>query len=245
MEKDKETLDNLEVWEENQEIDETPEQEEEQDNSHANKEARYKEQLKGSREEAERLRNLIIDREVKAAERDASSLLELHKTDPKLANEVAKRFGYDDYEDARPEIEKKVNGGVEKTDDADLEEKFEKMYQERKAKETHEEAIKQANKILNKIKDEELRETALKKFERLSNWKTLTIDEAEELAEMATLYVNKDNLRENKYEEWLWDYASTWLWMWKKVWPKKSWDDFIVVDGRLVSTKDLDSNKQE
>lgn len=83
----------------------------------------------------------------------------------------------------------------------DLEEKFEKMYQERKAKENHEEAIKQANKILKKIKDESLREMAEKKFEKLSNGKTLSIDEAEELAEMATLYVNKDNLRESKYEE--------------------------------------------
>lgn len=239
---DEEKLDNLEVWEENQEeLEQTPE---EQDNSHTSKEARYKEQIKGSRAEAERLRSLIIDREVKAAEKDARSLLELHETDPKLANEVARRFGYDDYEDAKSEIERKVNTGVEKTDDANLEEKFEKMYQERKAKETHQEAMKQATKILNKIKDDELREVAEKKFERLSNWKTLNIDEAVELAEMATLYVNKDNLRENKYEEWLWDYASTGLWMWKKAWTKKE-DAYVVVNGRLVKESDLNSNKQE
>lgn len=237
MEKVDEELENLEVWEENQEI----ETSDETDNSHNDKETRYKEQLKGSREEAMRLRSLIIDREVKAAEKDARSLLELHETDPKLANEVAKRFGYDDYDDAKSEIEKKVDSGVKKTDDADLEEKFEKMYQERKAKEIHEEAMKQANKILKKIKDDGLREMAEKKFERLSNGKTLSIDEAEELAEMATLYVNKDNLRENKYEEWLWDYASTWLWMGKKPGVEKK-SNIVVVDGRLV---DLDSNKQE
>ena len=75
------------------------------------------------------------------------------------------------------------------------------MYQERKKKEIHEEAMKQASKILKKIKDDGLREMAEKKFERLANGKTLSIDEAEELAEMATLYVNKDNLRESKYEE--------------------------------------------
>lgn len=236
MERDDE-LENLEVWEENQGIDETSD---ETENSHNEKETRYKEQLKGSREEAMRLRNLIIDREVKAAEKDARSLLELHETDPKLANEVAKRFGYDDYEDARWEIEKKVNGWVEKTDDANLEEKFEKMYQERKAKEIHEEAIKQANKILKKIKDDDLREIAEKKFEKLTKGKTLSIDEAEELAEMATLYVNKDNLRESKYEEWLWDYASTWMWMWKKAWKVKE-DNWIVVNWRMV----LDSNKQD
>jgi hypothetical protein len=50
----------------------------------------------------------------------------------------------------------------------DLEEKFEKMYQERKAKETHEEALKQANKILNKIKDEGLRGMAQSKFDNLA-----------------------------------------------------------------------------
>lgn len=235
---DEEKLDNLEVWEENQEIDGTPE---EQDNSHTSKETRYKEQLKGSREEAERLRNLIIDREVKAAEKDAKSLLELHETDPKLANEVAKRFGYDDYEDARWEIEKKVSSWVEKTNDVDLEEKFEKMYQERKAKETHEEALKQANKILNKIKDEGLRGMAQSKFGNLAKWKTLSIDEAEELAEMATLYVNKDNLRENKYEEWLWDYASTWMWMGKKP-GAGEWEKLVVIGWKIV---DLNSNKQK
>lgn len=235
---DEEKLDNLEVWEENQEIDGTPE---EQDNSHTSKETRYKEQLKGSREEAERLRNLIIDREVKAAEKDAKSLLELHETDPKLANEVAKRFGYDDYEDARWEIEKKVSSWVEKTNDVDLEEKFEKMYQERKAKETHEEALKQANKILNKIKDEGLRGMAQSKFDNLAKWKTLSIDEAEELAEMATLYVNKDNLRENKYEEWLWDYASTWMWMGKKP-GAGEWEKLVVIGWKIV---DLNSNKQK
>ena len=238
MGKTDEELENLEVWEENQEIDETSDDAE---NSHNDKETRYKEQLKVSREEAMRLRSLIIDREVKAAEKDARSLLELHETDPKLANEVAKRFGYDDYEDAKWEIEKKVSKWVEKTDEVDLEEKFEKMYQERKKKETHEEAIKQANKILNKIKDEELRDAAVKKFERLSNGKTLSIDEAEELAEMATLYVNKDNLRESKYEEWLWDYASTGLWMWKKAGAKKEKDDYVVIGWKLV----LDSNKQQ
>lgn len=238
MENLNDELDNLEVWED-QEIDETPEQ---QDNSHADKETRYKEQLKGSREEAERLRNLVIDREVKAAEKDARSLLELHDTDPKLANEVAKRFGYDDYDDAKSEIERKLASQDEDWD-ADFEEKFEKMYQERKAKEVHEEALQKANKILNKIKDDDLREVAEKKFARLSKWKTLTIDEAEELAEMATLYVNKDNLRENKYEEWLWDYASTWIWMWKK-WGSKGTQEPqpIIMWWKIVY---LDPNKQE
>jgi hypothetical protein len=52
----------------------------------------------------------MIDREVKNAEKDARSLLELHDADPKLADEVAKRFGYDDFNDAKSEIDKKTGG---------------------------------------------------------------------------------------------------------------------------------------
>jgi hypothetical protein len=56
------------------------------------------------------LRNLVIDREVKNAEKDARSLLELHDVDPKLADVVAKRFGYDDFNDAKSERDKKAGG---------------------------------------------------------------------------------------------------------------------------------------
>jgi hypothetical protein len=86
-----------------------------------------------------------------------------------------------------------------------------------------------------------LRGMAQSKFDNLAKWKTLSIDEAEELAEMATLYVNKDNLRENKYEEWLWDYASTWMWMGKKP-GAGEWEKLVVIGWKIV---DLNSNKQK
>ena len=232
-------LDNLEVWEVENLENGTPV---EQDNSHTAKEERYKQQIAWSRAEAERLRNLVLDREVKAAEKDARSLLELHSADPKLADEVARKFGYDDFADAKKYIDQKdfSDGGVEKTREANLKEDFEKFYQERKAKETHEEAINRANKILNKIKDEGARERAEEQFKKIAWNKTLTIDEAEEFAEMATLYVNKDSLRAERYDEWLSSYASTWLWMGKKA---STWETskLVVRDWKLVS---LDDNKQ-
>ena len=232
-------LDNLEVWEVENLENGTPV---EQDNSHTAKEERYKQQIAWSRAEAERLRNLVLDREVKAAEKDARSLLELHSADPKLADEVARKFGYDDFADAKRYIDQKdfSDGGVEKTREANLKEDFEKFYQERKAKETHEEAINRANKILNKIKDEGARERAEEQFKKIAWNKTLTIDEAEEFAEMATLYVNKDSLRAERYDEWLSSYASTWLWMGKKA---STWETskLVVRDWKLVS---LDDNKQ-
>lgn len=237
MEEEK-TLDNLEVWGEGQE-NETLDNEG-QDNSHTAKEERYKQQMLGSKQEAERMKKLLIDREVKNAERDARSLLELHDADPKLADEVAKRFGYDDFNDAKSEIDKKVGGDwMSKTQDASFEENFEKLYQERKAKELNEEALKRADKILNKIKDKDARERAGEQFKKIVWGKQLTIDEAEEFAEMATLYVNKENLKAEKYDEWLANYSSTGMWMGKKA--TSDWKVEVVRDWRIVY---LDANKQ-
>ena len=233
-----ETLDNLEVWGEGQE-NETLDNEG-QDNSHTAKEERYKQQMLGSKKEAERVRNLLIDREVKNAERDARSLLELHDADPKLADEVAQRFGYDDFADAKAEIDKKAGNGISKTQDVNFEENFEKLYQERKAKELNEEALKRAEKILDKIKDKDVRERAWEQFKKIVGNKQLTIDEAEEFAEMATLYVNKDSLKAERYDEWLANYSSTGMWMGKK--PTSEWKVEVVRNGRIVY---LDANKQE
>lgn len=239
MEDNEKTLDNLEVWEGGQE-NETLDNEG-QDNSHTAKEERYKQQIAGSKAEAERLRNLVIDREVKNAEKDARSLLELHDVDPKLADEVARKFGYDDFNDAKSEIDKKAGGDwVQKTKDATFEESFEKLYQERKAKELNEEALKRADKIIGKITDKDAREKAQAQFKKIVWNKQLTIDEAEEFAEMATLYVNKENLKTERYEEGIGNYASTWMWMGRKPWAW-DWKVEVVRNGKIVI---LDANKQ-
>lgn len=232
-------LDNLEVWE-NETTDTvgTPDE----DNSHteeeASKIARYKEQIKGSKEEAMRLREVAIKQWVKAAEKDARSLLDLYDVDPKLADDVAKEFWYDDYEDAKSYIEKKFSNSDDSRSSWDLEANFERLYQERKAKETDAEARARAEKIFAKeIKDEALRDKAKSQFKRMAGSKKLTIEEAEEFAEMATLYANKDNMKSEMYNEGIGNYASTWMWMWKK--PSSTWSNIVVRWWRLV---DLDSN---
>ena len=94
-------------------------------------------------------------------------MLELHDADPKLADEVARRFGYDDFNDAKSEIDKKAGDGMSKTQDANFEENFEKLYQERKAKELNEEALKRADKIISKITDKDAREKAQAQFKKI------------------------------------------------------------------------------
>lgn len=232
-------LDNLEVWENETTDVGTPEEDNSHTDEEASKIARYKEQMKGSQEEAMRLRELAINQWVKAAENDARSLLDLHDVDPKLADEVARKFGYDDFVDAKKFIDQKFNNSDWiKSNESEWKADFEKWYQERKAKETDEEARARAEKIFAKeIKDEELRKKAEAQFKRIAWTKKLSIEEAEEFAEMATLYANKDNMRANMYDEGLWNFASTWMWMWKK--PSTTWSNMVVRNGRLV---DLNSN---
>ena len=233
-----EELDNLEVWETTTDV-ETPEEDNSHTDEEASKIARYKEQIKGSQEEAMRLRNLAIEQWVKAAEKDARSLLDLHEVDPKLADEVARRFNYDNFADAKKFIDQKFSDDEwMKSTKSDSEADFERWYQERKAKETDEAARARADKIFTKeIKDEELREKAKAQFKRIAWTKKLSIEEAEEFAEMATLYANKDSMKAEMYEQGLSNFASTWMWMWKK--PSSSWSNMVVRNGRLV---DLNSN---
>ena len=230
-----EDLENLEVWENVENG--TPDT---QDNSHTDKIERYKQQMEGSKAEAKRMHDMMLEREIKRASQDASSLLELHDLDPRLADEVAKSFGYDDFNDAKLAIAEKVGSWVSKTNEADFQENFEKFYQERKAKEMHEEALKKADKIINKITNEWARERAKKQFDKITNWKQLTIDEAEEFAEMATLFVNKDSLKAEAYDDGLAAYASTGMWMGKKP-SATDWKVEVVRNGKIVY---LDSNKQ-
>jgi hypothetical protein len=233
----KKELDNLDVWEE-----ETLEI----DNSHTEDQVdeatakRYKEQLAWSKAEAERLRNLAIEREYAHASKDAASLLELHSTDSKLANEVAKKFGYADFKEAKKRIDENLwEKIVVKEWSKNDEKSFEEMYQKKKAEELHELSIKRAEKIIWKIKDEDLKEKAKTYFEKITKGKQLSIDDAEEFAEMATLYVNKDTIRDERFNEWLASLWSIGANTSKK--GKSSDDEYVIVDGKLV----LKSNKQQ
>jgi hypothetical protein len=57
---------------------------------------------------------------------------------------------------------------------------------------------------------------------------------------MATLYVNKENLKAERYEEGIGNYASTWMWMGRKPWAW-DWKVEVVRNGKIVI---LDANKQ-
>ena len=193
------------------------------------KEKRYKEQLAWSKSEAERLRQLIVEAEVQKASQNANSLLELHSKDPKLANEVAKEFWYESFDDAKKQIT--TEDESKQSNKWLTEDEFEKWYQQRKSKEEHEKALKKAENLIAKL-DEQKQEKAKAFFDKIAGGKTLDEETAIEFAEMATLYVNKDKLKWEKYQEWIAMLWSTWLWNSKKASDDKPRE--VVRDGKLV-----------
>lgn len=241
---DKEKLDDLAEWETN----ETPEK----DDSHKAEDndakiARYKEQMKWDKADALKYRQMALDAEVAKAKKDGNSLTDLHNKDPKLASEVAKEFWFDSYDEAinaykeqtkwdSSEVSMKENTAW---DDYISKKDLDKIIEERENKKLHEVATKKAEKIIGKITDDDLREKAQANFDKITKGRILTLDEAEEFAEMATLYVSKDKIKGEKYDEWLASLWSIGLSSSKK-WSKSKDDDYVVVWGKLV----LNPNKQ-
>lgn len=193
---------------------------------------RWKQQLEWSKKEAEKYRQYVVDVEYQKASENANSLLELSDKDPKLANEVAKKFWYDSVDEVKKELEKsnpKVNDFTE--------EKFEELYQKRRAKEEHEQAIKKAENVISQL-DDELKDKAKTYFNKISKWQTLDMETALEFAEMATLYVSKDKLKKDKYDDSI---SLLWSNNISSTKPKKSDDDWpIIIWWKLI----LNPNKQ-
>lgn len=146
---------------------------------------RHAEQMAGSIAEVARLREIAIDSVAKASEKDASAFIETYSKDPKLANEVAKKLGYSNADEVLAQINHKP---------AKVEDDFETKYAQKRSEEKHEEAIAKAQKILGKLPDE-LIEEAQAYFDDITEGKRLDEDKAIKFAEMATLYVNKENIR--------------------------------------------------
>jgi tetratricopeptide (TPR) repeat protein len=182
---------------------------------------RHAEQMAGSMAEVARLREIAVDAYAKQSEKDASAFLEVHSKDPKLANEVAKKLGYSNANEVLAEI----------NSPAKVEDDFETKYSQKRAQEKHEEAIKKAEKILSKL-PEELKEEAQKRFDRVTKGQMLDEETAIEFAEMATLYVNKDNIKAWLLDESLAMLGSTWIGKSKKVTEKDP--QYVVRDGKLV-----------
>lgn len=183
---------------------------------------RHAEQLAGSRAEVDRLRSIAVESVAKASEKDASVFLDTHAKDPKLANEVAKALWYANSDD----ILAQINNKPEKAEDD-----FETKYAQKRAQEKHEEAINKAEKILAKLPDD-LKEEAQKRFNKVIKGQMLDEETAIEFAEMATLYVNKDNLRAEILNDSLAMLGSTWVGKSKKVTEKEP--QYVVRDGKLV-----------
>lgn len=202
------------------------------DQEDGTKSERQKQIEEGNRAENIRLRNLFIDREVEKVSQDATSLLGLHEKDPKLAKEVAKKIDRDASE------WKDFDSFLKWVKKTSAEDDFETRYQQKRAEEKHQEAIKKVEKQFSKL-PEELREKAQTYFDKITKGKQLNEEDAMEFAEMTTLYVNKDKIKEWSYSDAMAEMASNWISKSKK--PSKEESNWIVRDGQLVN---LSSNKQ-
>lgn len=194
---------------------------------------RYKQQLASDKAEVKRLKEMLIDEEVSKASQDAKKLLELHKKDPKLADEVAKKFNYSSFDEAKATLEwlDENDGLKDRASNAD--DDFDARYAKKRAAEIHELALKKAEKALNKLPEDQ-QEVAKEYFDKIALGRTLDEDTALEFAELATLYVNKDKLKSWKYEEAMSNLSSTWLSKWRKV-PVDSEPKYELNDrGQLV-----------
>jgi len=74
------------------------------------------------------------------------------------------------------------------------------MYEERRKKEIHNEAIEKVNNAFSKLDDDEQKK-ADSYFKKITKGMTLSMDEAMEFAEMTTLYVTKDKKKSSIYDE--------------------------------------------
>jgi hypothetical protein len=165
---------------------------------------RHLQQLEWSRQESERKEALLVDTYKSLASKDASALHDLHEKDPKLADKVAKEFWYEDYRDLNKSLKWETSKWLSEDD-------LENWYQKRRAKDEHSEALKEAKSIISKL-PVEVREKAQEYFDDISEWKTLTRDRANKFADMATLYVSRDKIKDEKYSNALADAMSTWVW---------------------------------
>ena len=202
---------------------------------------RYKEQMEGSKKEAERLAKIAFNAQVKLAQQDANNLLELHKQDPKLAEQVAEKFGYSNFADAKRTIT-----GSEDTELVPQQEDFETLYEKKRAEERHQEALEEVSLFFEKSSlESDQQDQAQEYFDRITEWRKLTRSQAIEFAEMATLYVQKDSLKQNKFENWVKQFASTKV-NTKKVDTEEETPKTmeIVKDWQLV-TVTLPSNKSD
>lgn len=159
---------------------------------------RYNQIVSWKQKQIDNLRQIAVNSAVESAKYNANSLIDLHNTDPKLANEVAKKFGYDDYKEAEREIKKLSWDSLTKKDDDN--EDFDTKYAKRRNQEKHDDAMKKAEKAISKL-DDELQDKAQSYLEKITKGQNLDIDSIEEYIDMVTLYVTRDKVDAKKTEK--------------------------------------------
>lgn len=193
---------------------------------------RYKQQIEWSKKEVDRLTEIVLQTAIREASKDANTLLELHKQDPKLASKVADNFDWSNTERGTYKAFLKQDATVSKSlSDEEIDALAERKAEEKFAQKEHEKAITKAQKLFNKL-DEDLQEDAIKRFNKLVWNQVLTEEDAIELAEMATLYVSKDKWNWDRYSNAVASLASTGVSKSKKT----SWDEMVTVirDGKIL-----------
>mgnify|MGYP006888280946 CR=1 FL=1 len=185
---------------------ETPEvedsQHEESEETELMDKKRHKELLHGKEQELAQARNQTAQIAFEVVENDIMKLLDYHAKDPKLAKRVAERFDW--WTSEYWTYENFLKGNKNGVDD------FDSKYEKRRAQEVHEESLKKAQKILDKV-PENLQEEAKAYFDEITEGKTLTEDKALKFAEMATLYVNKDKISKDKKTQAIKELSSSWV----------------------------------
>ena len=193
------------------------------------KEKRHQEQEAGSAVEAIRLRNLLIDREVKDASKDIMSLIELQKEDPKLAKEVAAKFDWADT--TRGDYDSFLTSKWVKADKPVYisDEEIDKRVEAKLAQREHDAALVEAIDLINKL-PQELQAEAVEEFNDLTDGKMLTRAKALKIANMVTLSLKKG--AKSDTSEALKKLSTTQISTSKK--PAESEMVEVLVDGKIV-----------
>ncbi len=181
-----------------------------QDNpQNADKIERYKQQLEGSKaealkkaEEANRYKEMLINIEYEKVTKDKNYLSDLHKKDPVIADEIAKKFStstgtpissYEEYTNVFAEGNN--TDAISNFNPETISKMLDDKMQEYIAMQNNQKVSETVNKMFDGMNGEK-RDMAKKFYEDLTSGKNLTTEEAMKYAEMTTLYVNKEEIQQ-------------------------------------------------
>ena len=193
---------------------------------------RYKQQIKGSKEEAQRLRQMVLDTEIAKAWEDANAVLELNKKDPKMAKQVAEHYGFNGIEAVELFIKKQQAWDTNLYSEEEIVKRAEQIAEKKLKELEHQNAVDKINKKIGKL-PKEYQEDANEYVNELIDGKLIDSEKASMYAEMVTLYVQKKKAKADKRIDWLAEFSTTWVGQGAKK-ATESKNNYIVVDGRLV-----------